>query len=110
MEFHPFRGEVFGSLIPLDEVLLGDHINLSPFNRTGRTAVVMLAAFRSIVGHNKQSNGIGDLVSLDVVVIPFLAIRETGSVLALQQKPADLRYRRLLKLQGSEVVELENNP
>ena len=38
------------------------------------------------------------------------ALRETGSVLALQQKPADLRYRRLLKLQGSEVVELENNP
>ena len=37
-------------------------------------------------------------------------LRETGSVLALQQKPADLRYRRLLKLQGSEVVELENNP
>ena len=38
------------------------------------------------------------------------ALRETGSVLALQQKPENLRYRRLLKLQGSEVVELENNP
>ena len=37
-------------------------------------------------------------------------LRETGSVLALQQKPENLRYRRLLKLQGSEVVELENNP
>ena len=37
-------------------------------------------------------------------------LRETGSVLALQQKPENLCYRRLLKLQGSEVVELENNP
>lgn len=32
-----------------------------------------------------------------------------GSVLALRQKPENLTYRRLLKLQGSEVAELENN-
>lgn len=38
------------------------------------------------------------------------ALQETGSVLALQSLPETLKYRRLLKLQGSEVVELENNP
>lgn len=32
-----------------------------------------------------------------------------GSVTARQQKPENIRYRRLLKLQGSEVAELENN-
>ena len=32
-----------------------------------------------------------------------------GSVLALQRKPETVRYRRLMKLQGSEVTELENN-
>ena len=38
------------------------------------------------------------------------ALNREGSVLALQHKPETMRYRRLLKLQGSEVVELENNP
>lgn len=37
------------------------------------------------------------------------ALNREGSVLALQHKPETMRYRRLLKLQGSEVTELENN-
>ena len=37
------------------------------------------------------------------------ALNREGSVLALQHKPETIRYRRLLKLQGSEVTELENN-
>ena len=37
------------------------------------------------------------------------ALRESGSVLALRQKPENIKYRRLLKLRGSEVAELENN-
>jgi ATP phosphoribosyltransferase regulatory subunit len=38
------------------------------------------------------------------------ALSREGSVLASVRKPENLRYRRLLKLQGSEVAELENNP
>ena len=38
------------------------------------------------------------------------ALSQQGSVMALRHKPENLRYRRLLKLQGSEVAELENNP
>lgn len=37
------------------------------------------------------------------------ALNRESSVLALQHKPETMRYRRLLKLQGSEVTELENN-
>ena len=37
------------------------------------------------------------------------ALNQEGSVLAIQNKPETTRYRRLLKLQGSEVTELENN-
>ena len=37
------------------------------------------------------------------------ALSRDGSVLALQKAPEALTYRRLLKLQGSEVAELENN-
>ena len=37
------------------------------------------------------------------------ALTRDGSLLALQHKPETMRYRRLLKLQGSEVTELENN-
>ena len=36
-------------------------------------------------------------------------LNREGSVLALQRKPETMRYRRLMKLQGSEVTELENN-
>ena len=36
-------------------------------------------------------------------------LSRTGSVLALSQMPEGIQYRRLLKLQGSEVAELENN-
>ena len=36
-------------------------------------------------------------------------LNSEGSVLALQRKPETIRYRRLLKLQGSEVTEVENN-
>ena len=60
------------------------------------------AVFEQCLARGKGRLGVG--------VIIAAILRETGSVLALQQKPADLRYRRLLKLQGSEVVELENNP
>ena len=37
------------------------------------------------------------------------ALSTDGSVLALRKIPDGLKYRRLLKLQGSEVAELENN-
>ena len=37
------------------------------------------------------------------------ALNQEGSVLAIQNKPETTRYRRLLKLQGSEVTERENN-
>ena len=35
---------------------------------------------------------------------------QDGSVLALRELPETLKYRKLMKLQGSEVAELENNP
>ena len=38
------------------------------------------------------------------------ALSREGNVLASVEKPANLRYRRLLKLQGSEVAELEIDP
>ena len=37
------------------------------------------------------------------------ALSAEGSVLALRNVPETLKYRRLMKLQGSEVAELENN-
>ena len=37
------------------------------------------------------------------------ALRRDGSVLVQQQIPAELKFRRLFKLQGSEVIPIENN-
>ena len=36
-------------------------------------------------------------------------LRQDGSVLVQQQIPAELRFRRLFKIQGSEVISLEDN-
>ena len=36
-------------------------------------------------------------------------LRQDGSVLVQQQIPAELRFRRLFKFQGSEVISLEDN-
>ena len=36
-------------------------------------------------------------------------LQKSGSVLALRRLPENLKYRRLLQIQGSEVAELENN-
>ena len=38
------------------------------------------------------------------------SLSQDGSVLALRELPETLKYRKLMKLQGSEVAELENNP
>ena len=38
------------------------------------------------------------------------ALRQSGSVLVRQQIPAELSFRRLFKLQGSEVIPIEDNP
>ena len=51
-----------------------------------------------------------DSADLAILQARTEALSEGGSVLTLRQKPRDLRYRRLMKLQGSEVAELENNP
>lgn len=38
------------------------------------------------------------------------ALRQSGSVLVRQQIPAELSFRRIFKLQGSEVIPIEDNP
>lgn len=51
-----------------------------------------------------------ETAGLSVLREQVAALSREGSVLALRKKPEALTYRRLLKLRGSEVAELENNP
>ncbi len=46
---------------------------------------------------------------LKILQSQVTALGNRGSILAVQNKPENLSYRRLMKLQGSEVTELENN-
>ena len=75
MEFHPFFGKGLFCLIPLDEVLHRNHIDLGSLGLACGTAVVVSAAERCIIGHNKQCHGIRNKVQLDVIVIPELPLR-----------------------------------
>lgn len=51
----------------------------------------------------------GENTDLRLLQAQTAILSREGSVLALQRKPETVRYRRLMKLQGSEVTELENN-
>ena len=50
-----------------------------------------------------------DNADLSILRQQAAALSSQGSVLALRNVPETLKYRRLMKLQGSEVAELENN-
>ena len=71
MECYPLVRKVFCGLIPAHKIGFRYHIYLGPFLRAGGTAVVMLAAKRGIIGHDKEGNGIGNEVDLNVIVVPL---------------------------------------
>ena len=50
-----------------------------------------------------------DNADLSILRQQVAVLSSQGSVLALRNVPETLKYRRLMKLQGSEVAELENN-
>ena len=51
----------------------------------------------------------GEDADLSILRQQTAALSREGSVLALRNVPETLKYRKLMKLQGSEVAELENN-
>ena len=71
MECYPLVRKVFCGLIPAGKIRFRYHIYLGPFLCAGSTAVVMLAAKRGIIGHDKEGNGIGNEVDLNVIVVPL---------------------------------------
>ena len=69
MECYPLVRKVFCGLIPAGKIRFRYHIYLGPFLRALGTAVVVLAAKRGIIGHDKKGNGIGNEVDLNVIVV-----------------------------------------
>ena len=51
----------------------------------------------------------GEDADLSILRQQIAALSKEGSILALRNVPETLKYRKLMKLQGSEVAELENN-
>ena len=71
MECYPLVRKVFCGLIPASKIRFRYYIYLGPFMCAGGTSVMMLAAKWGIIGHDKEGNGVGDKVDLNVIVIPL---------------------------------------
>ena len=119
-DIHYYNGIVFKGFIPglPTAVLSGGQYDKLMKKMGRRDSAIGFAVYMDMTERLSRSDREYDVdmvllyeadADLAVLQARTAALSETGSVLALQEIPEDLKYRKLLKLQGSEVAELENN-
>ena len=119
-DIHYYNGIVFKGFIDglPSSVLSGGQYDKLMRKMGRRSGAIGFAVYMDLIERLEQ---LGSEYDVDTVLLydetadlavlreQTAALRESGSVLALRQKPENIKYRRLLKLRGSEVAELENN-
>ena len=119
-DIHYYNGFVFKGFIDglPSSVLSGGQYDKLMRKMGRRSGAIGFAVYTDLIERLEQPGSEYDVdtvllydsdADLNILRSRIEVLRAGGSVLAQRQVPAGIKFRRLLKLQGSEVAEIENN-
>ena len=119
-DIHYYNGFVFKGFIDglPTSVLSGGQYDKLMRKMGRRSGAIGFAVYMDLIERLEQPGSEYDIdtlllydgnADLNILRSKIETLRTDGSVLAQQQIPENIKYRKLFKLQGSEVTQLENN-
>lgn len=119
-DIHYYNGFVFKGFIDglPTSVLSGGQYDKLMRKMGRRSGAIGFAVYMDLIERLEQPGSEYDVdtlllydgnADLNILRSKIETLRADGSVLAQQQIPENIKYRKLFKLQGSEVTQLENN-